>query len=91
MPKELLEIPKKMCINVHGSILPKYRGASPVQSALLNGEKETGVTIMQMSEGMDEGAMICVAKIAISPNETSVSLFEKFAEISPNALIDGIL
>ena len=91
LPKELLEIPKKMCINVHGSILPKYRGASPVQSALLNGEKETGVTIMQMSEGMDEGAMICVAKITISPNETSVSLFKKFAEISPNALIDGIL
>ena len=91
LPKELLEIPKKMCINVHGSILPKYRGASPVQSALLNGEKETGVTIMQMSEGMDEGAMICVSKIAIASDETTATLFEKFAEISPNALIDGIL
>ena len=54
VPLELLNIPKKMCINVHGSILPAYRGASPIQTALLYGEKETGVTIMQMSEGMDE-------------------------------------
>ncbi len=54
LPLELLQIPSKMCINVHGSILPAYRGASPIQAALLHGEKETGVTIMEMSEGMDE-------------------------------------
>jgi methionyl-tRNA formyltransferase len=54
VPLELLQIPKEICINVHGSILPKYRGASPIQAALLHGETETGVTIMQMSEGMDE-------------------------------------
>jgi methionyl-tRNA formyltransferase len=54
LPLELLEMPKKMCINIHGSILPAYRGASPIQSALLYGEKQTGITIMQMSEGMDE-------------------------------------
>lgn len=54
LPNEILSIPKKRCVNVHGSILPKYRGASPIQSALLSGDTETGVTIMQMSEGMDE-------------------------------------
>ena len=54
LPVEILQIPKKLCINVHGSLLPKYRGASPIQAALLHGEKETGVTIMVMSEGMDE-------------------------------------
>ena len=87
LPMELLAIPKKMCINVHGSILPKYRGASPIQSALLHGEKETGVTIMQMSEGMDEWDMIFIEKIAIAEDETSETLFRKFAEISGRTLI----
>ncbi len=91
LPVELLEIPKKMCINVHGSILPKYRGASPIQSALLHGETETGVTIMQMSEGMDEGDMIFVEKIQIREDETSETLFQKFAEISGKTLIEAIL
>ena len=54
VPQELLDIPREMCINVHGSILPAYRGASPIQAALLHGERETGVTIMAMSLGMDE-------------------------------------
>lgn len=78
LPKALLDIPKKMCINVHGSILPEYRGASPIQSALLDGKNETGVTIMQMSEGMDEGDMILIEKIAISEDESAATLFEKF-------------
>lgn len=90
LPVELLEIPKKICINVHGSILPKYRGASPIQSALLHGEKETGVTIMQMSEGMDEGDMIFVEKIQITEDETSETLFQKFAEISGKTLINAL-
>lgn len=91
LPQELLDIPKKMCVNVHGSLLPKYRGASPIQSALLAGETETGVTIMQMSAGMDEGDMIHTERITISPTENSATLFEKFAEISGQALITGIL
>lgn len=90
LPVELLEIPKKMCINVHGSILPKYRGASPIQSALLHGDTETGVTIMQMSEGMDEGDMIFVEKIEITKNDTSETLFQKFAEISGKTLIHAL-
>jgi methionyl-tRNA formyltransferase len=91
LPKEILDMPRKMCINVHGSILPKYRGASPIQSALLHGEKETGVTIMQMSEGMDEGDILSIEKIAIDQSETSWSLFEKFENISGKALIETIM
>lgn len=79
-----------MCINVHGSILPKYRGASPIQSALLHGEKETGVTIMRMSEGMDEGDSILVEKILLAEDETAGSLFEKFEDISGKTLVSAI-
>ena len=82
LPLELLAIPRKSCINIHGSILPAYRGASPIQAALLHGEKETGVTIMEMSEGMDEGDILKIRTIAIDPDETSESLFAKFALIS---------
>jgi methionyl-tRNA formyltransferase len=90
LPKELLEIPKKMCINVHGSILPKYRWASPIQAALLHGERETGVTIMEMSEGMDEGDILKIRGIPISDDETSETLFEKFAEISWPTLLQTL-
>ena len=90
VPLELLEIPSKMCINVHGSILPAYRGASPIQAALLHWEKETGVTIMQMSEWMDEGDMLKVRTIAIDPTETSESLFAKFALVSWPTLIQTL-
>lgn len=90
LPLALLEIPKKMCINIHGSILPKYRWASPIQSALLEGEIETGVTIMQMSEWMDEGDMLKVRNISIDTEETSGTLFEKFSQISGPTLIQTI-
>ncbi len=86
LPKELLEIPKKMSVNIHGSLLPKYRGASPIQSVLLAGEEETGVTIMQMSEGMDEWDLLFIEKIPIAPDETSSTLFAKFANISGKTL-----
>lgn len=91
LPKVLLDIPKKKCINVHGSILPKYRGASPIQSVLLHGEKETGVTIMEMSEGMDEGDILKIRRIYIDEKETSLTLFEKFADISGATLIQTLL
>jgi methionyl-tRNA formyltransferase len=90
VPLELLTIPRKMSINVHGSLLPAYRGASPIQAALLYGEKKTGVTIMEMSEWMDEGDMLKVRTIAIDPTETSESLFAKFALISWPTLIDTL-
>jgi methionyl-tRNA formyltransferase len=82
LPEEILSIPKKLCINIHGSILPKYRGASPIQSALMHGEKQTGVTIMSMSLGMDEGDILLIEPIHLEAAETSGSLFEKFADIS---------
>jgi len=91
LPLELLQIPRKMCINVHGSILPAYRGASPIQSALLHGEEETGVTIMQMSEGMDEGDILKIRTIGIENDETARTLFEKFAQLSWKSLIDTLL
>lgn len=87
LPQEVLDIPKKLCINIHGSILPKYRGASPIQSALLHGETETGVTIMKMSLGMDEGDILKIRTIPIAAHETSETLFEKFAEVSGPTLI----
>ncbi|MBP9779838.1 methionyl-tRNA formyltransferase [Candidatus Gracilibacteria bacterium] len=91
LPIDLLRIPKKKCINIHGSMLPLYRGASPIQSVLLNGESETGVTIMEMSEGMDEGDILKIVKIPINSRETSETLFQKFAEISGQVLIQTLL
>lgn len=91
LPKELLSIPKKYPINIHGSILPKYRGASPIQSALIAGDRETGVTIIVMSEGMDEGDIVDVKMIEIDAHETTQTLFEKFAEVSGTFAAETIL
>lgn len=82
LPQELLNIPKKYPINIHGSILPDYRGASPIQAALIAGEKETGITIMVMNEKMDEGDVIDIQTIKIDSLETSETLFDKFEEMS---------
>ncbi len=90
LPIEILEIPKKKSINIHGSILPRYRWASPIQSALLSGEKETGVTIMEMDEGMDEGDILKIRTISLDPKETSETLFGKFSEISGPTLIQTL-
>lgn len=90
LPDEILEAPSKLSVNVHGSVLPKYRGASPVQSVLLEGETETGVTIMAMSRGMDEGDILAVAPIAIERSDTAGTLFLKFSEISGKFLIQTL-
>lgn len=91
IPKSILDIPTYGCINIHGSLLPKYRGASPIQAALLHGEKETGVTIMLLSEGMDEGAMLQKIILPVTKETTSESLFEDLsvlgAKILPEVLI----
>ena len=75
LPKELLEIPKYGCINVHGSLLPKYRGAAPIQWSVLNGDRVTGITTMYMDEGMDTGDMILKEEVEIGDNETMNELF----------------
>ncbi len=80
IPKEILEYPGFGCVNVHASLLPKYRGASPIQQAILDGEKETGVSIMQMDEGLDTGDIISQQTVGIADDETGGSLFEKLAE-----------
>ncbi len=79
LPEDILSMPKYGCINVHASILPKLRGAAPVQQAVISGEKESGVTIMQMDAGIDTGDILLVKKCAIEPDETGGSLFEKLA------------
>ena len=90
LPKSILELPPMGCINIHGSLLPKYRGAAPIQRALINNEAEVGVTIMQMAEGMDTGDMLCKAKIRPDSDETSGTLFEKLAVLGSGSMIKAI-
>lgn len=87
IPKEILDIPKYGCVNIHGSLLPKYRWASPVQAAIKAGEKETWLTIMYMSEGMDEGDMLSQGKIQIDKVDTSEDIFEKMKQKWPDLLV----
>ncbi len=86
LPKELLEIPKLGCINVHGSLLPKYRGAAPIQWAVLNGDKTTGITTMYMDEGMDTGDMILKEEIEIGEDETTGELWNRLAKVGADLL-----
>ncbi|CUH92349.1 methionyl-tRNA formyltransferase [Herbinix luporum] len=87
LPKELLDIPPYGCINVHASLLPKYRGAAPIQAAILNGDEETGVTIMHMDVKLDTGDMILQEKIPISQDETGGSLHDKLAKLGADLLV----
>ena len=87
LPQELLNIPKLGCINVHGSLLPKYRGAAPIQWAVLNGDKTTGITTMYMDAGMDTGDMILKQETAIGENETTGELWERLSTIGAELLV----
>ena len=87
LPKEILEIPKLGCINVHGSLLPKYRGAAPIQWAVLNGDKKTGITTMYMDVGMDTGDMILKQETPIGDNETTGELWERLSVIGGDLLV----
>ena len=80
IPKEILDLPKYGCLNIHASLLPKYRGAAPIQWAIIDGEKETGVTMMRMDEGLDTGDMLTKVVVPIAPDETGGSLFDKLSE-----------
>lgn len=90
LPKELLQIPKLGCINVHGSLLPQYRGSAPIQWAVLNGDKETGITTMYMDEGMDTGDIILQEKVSIGDDETTGELWEKLSKIGGSLLVETI-
>lgn len=87
LPKIVLNMPRLGCINVHGSLLPRWRGAAPIQRALWAGDKETGVTIMQMDIGLDTGDMLHKCHCPITQEDTSASLYEKLAELGPEALL----
>ena len=90
LPKVVLDTPKLGCINVHGSILPKWRGAAPIQRSIWAGDSQTGVTIMQMDEGLDTGDILSIATLDIQATETSASLYDRLAALGPQALIDCI-
>lgn len=90
LPKEILDIPRLGCINVHGSLLPKYRGAAPIQWAVINGEKQTGITTMYMDAGMDTGDMILKETVDIGADETTGELWEKLSKLGGRLLVDTL-
>lgn len=90
LPREILELPKYGCINIHASLLPKYRGAAPINWVILNGERETGVTSMQMSEGLDTGDMLIKRSTFIGENETYQELYSRLSEIGAEVLTETL-
>ena len=90
LPKEILELPKYGCINVHASLLPKYRGAAPIQHCILNGETETGVTIMQMAEGLDTGDMLLKESIAIGENEIAEDMHDRLSALGAKLILPAL-
>jgi methionyl-tRNA formyltransferase len=91
LPPAILSLPPRGCINVHGSLLPKYRGAGPIQWAIINGETETGITTMLMDEGMDTGAMLLQEAIPITTDDTAGSLSPRLAELGGRLLVETIV
>ena len=87
IPKKILDLPKYGVLNVHASLLPKYRGAAPIQWAVIDGEQESGVTIMQMNEGLDTGDMLLAEKVTLAEEETGGSLFDKLSEVGAKLLV----
>lgn len=90
LPQAVLDTPRLGCINVHGSLLPRWRGAAPIQRAIWAGDNESGVAIMQMAAGLDTGPVLLSKTVTIAPDETSASLYERLAECGPPALIETL-
>ncbi|MCD6198400.1 MAG: methionyl-tRNA formyltransferase [Deltaproteobacteria bacterium] len=90
LPQELLDIPRIMPINVHGSLLPEYRGAAPIQWAIIQGDTETGITIMEMDAGMDTGPMLLQKALTIGPEETLGELYERMSELGARLLVQAL-
>lgn len=87
LPKAVLDLPRYGCLNVHGSLLPKYRGGAPIQRSIINGERETGVTLMYMAEGLDTGDMIAKTVVPIEDEDTAGTIFEKLSAVGAELLI----
>lgn len=90
LPKAVLEIPPIACLNLHASILPRHRGAAPIQAAIVAGDTETGITVMYMDEGLDTGDILLQKRLQILPNETGYSLHDRLAELAPTALLEAL-
>jgi methionyl-tRNA formyltransferase len=90
LPKAVLQMPRKGCLNIHASLLPRWRGAAPIQRAILAGDAETGITIMQMDEGLDTGAMLVKKICAIAADDTAQSLHDKLAELGAQAITEAL-
>ncbi len=90
LSEEILAMPKYGCVNIHASLLPKYRGAGPIQWAIINGEKITGVTIMRMDKGLDTGDMLFQKEVAIAPDETADTLHDKLAEAGAHLIVEAL-
>lgn len=90
LPRAVLEIPRLACLNLHASLLPKHRGAAPIQAAIVAGDRETGITVMYMDEGLDTGDILLQSKIPIASDETGGSLHDRLGEVAPAALADAL-
>jgi methionyl-tRNA formyltransferase len=90
LSRAVLEIPKIACLNLHASLLPRWRGAAPIQAAIAAGDPETGITVMFMDEGLDTGDILLQRKIDISPSETGATLHDRLAQIAPEALLESL-
>jgi methionyl-tRNA formyltransferase len=90
LPRNVLEIPPTACLNLHASLLPRHRGAAPIQAAIAAGDRESGITVMHMDEGLDTGDILLQRKIEILPNDTGGSLHDRLAQIAPDALLESL-
>jgi methionyl-tRNA formyltransferase len=90
LPRDVLEIPRLACLNLHASLLPRWRGAAPVQAAIAAGDCETGITVMYMDEGLDTGDILLQRNVEILPNDTGGSLHDRLAQIAPETLLESL-
>lgn len=90
LPRSVLEIPRVACLNLHASLLPRHRGAAPIQAAITAGDKETGITVMFMDEGLDTGDILLQKRLQISPDDTGGSLHDRLAQLAPAALLPAL-
>jgi len=90
LPQPILDAPRRGCLNIHASILPRWRGAAPIQRAILAGDPETGISIMQMDAGLDTGPVLLMRRIAIGPSETAGELHDRLAELGGEAIVEAL-
>jgi methionyl-tRNA formyltransferase len=90
LPKAVLEVPPLACLNVHASLLPRWRGAAPIQAAIAAGDRETGVTLMYMDQGLDTGDILLQRRVEILPNDTGGSVHDRLADVAPEALLESL-